>query len=100
MMVLFRASGLGDKGMGLWWIPSIINPCSSEHLRPIMVDDTRLVVANVLTERGLRPTPKKRKNAIGYTNYNNLTGRASEDAENQAVTDPSGVLRVAVQFPA
>src|SRR5262245_15419313 len=58
--VVSRKWLVGD-GLGLWWIPTISNPCGSQHLRPIMGDDARLRNANTQLGLELRPTSERRK---------------------------------------
>jgi hypothetical protein len=45
----------------LWWVPTITNSCANQHLQPIMADDIRQSIHNILPVLEMRPTLRGKK---------------------------------------
>src|SRR5262245_7040948 len=67
---VFYPKWLAGDGLGLWWVPTITNPSSSQHLRPINSFGTRQTVVNTLPILEIRQAPILKKKPARYTNYN------------------------------
>src|SRR5262245_16356070 len=67
---LFPRKWLVGDGLGLWWVPTIINSSPSQHLWPINSFGVRQTVVNTLPVSEIRPEPISGKIPGGITNYN------------------------------